>query len=129
MQNENQNLTSKLNNNDQTDQNIQMSDFNKKGFLNKRVGRKKYWIFSIVYSILLGVVIWVSPNITDNVYLAILALLVIILTLISIWRLNDIGRPKWFIIGLFIPFLNILVLYNLGFTKGRLHRLLTETKS
>lgn len=130
MQNENQSLNNKPGEKNQTDQNTQMSDFDKKGFFDKRIGRKIYWIYAIVWLIPLGVLYGTSliADITDIVYYIILVLLVITLTLISIWRLNDIGRPKWFIIGLFIPFLNCLILYDLGFTKGRLHRLLTDTK-
>jgi len=102
----------------------------KPGFFNKRIGRKRWAFTSIILNVL-------TPSLFKPEFGQLpmwIKIALIVLTVISycfwfihgIWRLNDIGRPKWYVLFIFIPIINIFIGLDLFFTKGKIHSLLTE---
>lgn len=111
--------------------NLDMSTISRPGFFDKRIGRKKWALIAIITNLL-------SPSLFKPEFAQLplwIRILLIVLTLMligiwlihSIWRINDIGRPKWYILLALIPIVNIFIGLDLLFTKGKIHSLLTET--
>jgi uncharacterized membrane protein YhaH (DUF805 family) len=101
------------------------------GFFDKRAGRKHFWIACVASAILAALLNpaesggpTYSSEISSLVWLLyILSLLYAIL--VTIWRLNDLGKPKWYIFGLLIPLVNIFIGFDLSWSRGKLHKSLT----
>lgn len=114
--------------------NIQMPSINpKEGLLNKRVGRKHYWATLLVYGVLTGLVSQfekeggVSFGESADALISILWFFALGYYLfVILWRFNDLGKSKWYILGLLIPIVNIILGFGLAFEKGKLHITISE---
>lgn len=114
-----------------TEQKISLEE--NKGFFNKRIGRKYYWMTLIVYGVLTGLLSQlgeeggVSFGEGGDVLIAILWFVVLgYYLLVILWRFNDLGKSKWYIFGLLIPIVNIILGFGLAFEKGKLHKSISE---
>ncbi|MGO1243171.1 MAG: DUF805 domain-containing protein [Sphingobacterium sp.] len=86
-----------------------------------RARRKEYWTFVLcvwLLSIALALVGWILGIISSSLGglitalsgLVSLALLIPVLA-VGVRRLHDTGKPTWYIVFLFIPFVNLYFLY------------------
>lgn len=101
------------------------TDTSKENFFNKKASRSEYFLSMIFFygTIFLMALIPENDN-SDIVGFFSLALLV--LFCISViyyficlfWRFNDLNKPKWYIILIFVPIANFLVSIEALFNKG-----------
>ncbi len=94
----------------------------KQGILDKRVGRKKYFLTLIVLGLVYKIVEFLLNNPDYKIIGSFLYLLTIPLFVYSlltiIWRLNDIEKPKWWLLLLLVPIVNIVIGVIIAFRKG-----------
>jgi hypothetical protein len=107
---------------------IDMSEYNKPGFFNKRIGRKFYFFTSVLISVVFSL-----PILTKDQNMLIALSFVSVLgsifwVITAIWRLNDVGIPKLAAVFLFFPIVGFFFSLALLFQKGKLHKALGEMK-
>ncbi len=105
---------------------------NNEGFFDKRAGRKSYLIANIIGGFMSGLLEDATKQGSTSglePYAGIITIIWLITfgyaLLITLRRFNDLGKPKWYIFGLIIPIVNIILGFGLLFEKGKLHKSLT----
>lgn len=88
-----------------------------------RARRKEYWTYTLfvmlIYfaiSIVLSIIAWISSTLGGllSIVLGLLSLAILIPSLaVTVRRLHDTGKPTWYLIFGFIPFVNLYLLYLL----------------
>jgi len=92
--------------------------------MDKRVGRKHYWITLITVSLFYFLLDYLSSlNNPDLNLLKVLLFIIFIPVflyslIVVIWRLNDIQKPRWYLVLLLIPIINVVIGVILAFRKG-----------